>query len=82
MTGVPIATIDLSGRHAVIQTASMTGPWGGCTARGPARSDAHRVREVGTDLCGTIVSLNGVYQLLPLNLTVCRCWFNRMTQPL
>jgi hypothetical protein len=42
----------------------------------------HRVREVGTDLCGTIVSLNGVYELLPLNLTVCRGWFNRMTHAL
>ena len=59
----------------------MTNSWGGWY-RGGLPEVMRIIREVGTDLCGTIVSLNGVYEFLPLNLIVCRGCFNRMTQAL
>ena len=82
MAGVPIATIILMNRHASDTNRLNDRLSGRLYREGAARSDAHRVREVGTDRCGTIVSLNGVHELLPLNLLVCRGWFDRMTQAL
>ena len=61
----------------------MTGAsWGGWYPAG-GLPEVMRIASGGwRGSCGTIVSLNGVYELLPLNLTVCRGCFNRMTQAL